>query len=142
MPSETKTFSARMNPDVMKRLERRGREAGVSKSRLAERYIDEGLRIDSHPGVIFRGGAGGRRAALQGGPDIWQVIEVLKAGKGGEPGIAETAEWLDLSPEQVRMAIRYYAEFAEEIDERIRRNEERARQAEAAWRREQAALAG
>jgi hypothetical protein len=48
---------------------------------------------------------------------------------------------LNLTELQVRTAVRYYSAYPEEIDERIERNFEEADAAEAAWRREQAALA-
>ena len=142
MAHETRTFSARWDADVLERLARRSELAGTNKSRLAERYIDEGTRMDEHPGIVFRGGPTGRRAALAGGPDVWEVMATLKGGEArSEKALAATAELLDLTELQVRSAVRYYGAYPEEIDERIARNVEDADAAEAAWRREQAALA-
>jgi hypothetical protein len=142
MASGTQTFSARWNADVVSRLRRRSELAGTNKSRLAERYVDEGTRMDEHPGVVFRGGPTGRRAALAGGPDLWEVLTTLKSGKArGEEAISATADLLGLTDSQVRTAVRYYGAFPEEVDDRIARNVEDADEAEAAWRREQAALA-
>jgi len=127
---------------VVERLQRRSELAGTNKSRLAERYVDEGTRMDEHPGVVFRSGPTGRRVALAGGPDVWEAIATLKGTEErGEKAIAATAELLDLTESQVRTALRYYGAYPEEIDERIRRNVEEADAAEAAWRRERAALA-
>ena len=56
-------FSARLDARVLDRLERRGARSGLNKSRLAERYIDEGIRIEDHPGIIFRDGPTGRGRA-------------------------------------------------------------------------------
>jgi hypothetical protein len=138
----TQTFSARWGTDVVDRLERRSELAGTNKSRLAERYVDEGTRMDEHPGVVFRGGPSGRRAALAGGPDVWEVMATLNGGKArGEEAIAATAELLDLTESQVRTVVRYYGVFPGEIDRRIALTSEDADEAEAAWRREQAALA-
>jgi len=113
----------------------------VSKSALAERYIDEGRRMDDHPGVHFRPGPAGRRAALVGGPDVWEVISTLRSGedRGDEPIIA-TAGHLSLPAPSVRAALRYYGAFTEEIEAWIRRNQEEAETAEAAWLRERALL--
>jgi hypothetical protein len=131
-----------MDASVVDRLERRGARAGLNKSRLAERYIDEGIRMEDHPGVVFRDGPAGRRAGLASGPDIWEVISAVRAsGLSGEDALAAAAEWGSLTPTQVRVAVRYYAEYREEIDERIARNVEEADAAEAQWRREQNALA-
>lgn len=97
--------------------------------------------MDEHPGIVFRGGPAGRRAALTGGPDVWELMATLKQGKAkGEEAVRETAELLGLTALQVRTGVRYYSEYPAEIDERIRRNVEEADATEAAWRREQAAL--
>jgi len=142
MAHGTQTFSARWDADVVERLARRSELDGTNKSRLAERYVDEGTRMDEHPGVVFRGGPTGRRAALAGGPDVWEVMATLRGGTArGEKAVAATAELLNLTDSQVRVAVRYYGAYPEEIDERIKRNVEDADAAEAAWRREQAALA-
>ncbi len=142
MTRGTQTFSARWGTDVLDRLKRRSELAGTNKSRLAERYVDEGTRMDEHPGVVFRGGPTGRRAALAAGPDIWEVMATLKSGKArGEEVISDTAELLDLTNLQVRTAVRYYGAFTDEVDRRIALNSEDADEAEAAWQREQAALA-
>lgn len=142
MADGTQTFSARWDAAVVERLAPRSQLAGTNKSRLAERYVDEGTRMDEHPGIVFRAGPSGRRAALAGGPDVWEVMATLKAGEArGEAAIAPTAELLELTEPQVRTAVRYYGAYPEEIDERVRRNVEEADAAEAAWRREQAALA-
>ena len=128
-------FSARLDADVVDRLERRGARSGLNKSRLAERYIDEGMRMEDHPGIVFRSGPTGRRAGLAAGPDVWEVISALRAtGLHGEEAIEATAEWAGLTVRQVRDAVGYYSEYPSEIEERIRRNEEGADAAERRWR--------
>jgi hypothetical protein len=135
-------FSARLDASVLDRLERRGARAGLNKSRLAERYIDEGIRIEDHPGIVFRDGPTGRRAGLAGGPDVWEVIAAVRAsGLSGEDALAAAAEWGSLTLPQVRTAVGYYAEYPEGIDERIARNLQEADAAEERWRREHSALA-
>lgn len=138
----SRPFSARLNASVVDRLERRGARAGVNKSRLAERYIDEGLRMEDHPGIIFRDGPTGRRAALAGGPDVWEVIAAVQASElAGEQALTAAAQWGSLTLSQVRAAVRYHAEYPQEIDERIARNVGEADAAEQRWRREQHAAA-
>lgn len=128
-------FSARLDAAVVDRLERRGARSGLNRSRLAERYIDEGVRMDDHPGIVFRDGPTGRRAGLVAGPDVWEVIGALRStGLEGEEAIRVTAEWSGLSVRQVRDAIGYYSEYPSEVDERIRLNEEEADLAERRWR--------
>jgi hypothetical protein len=74
-------------------------------------------------GIAFRDGLTGRRAALTGGPDIWELMATIKSGKArGEEAISATAELLNLTHCQVRTAIRYYDAFPDEIDRRIALN--------------------
>ncbi len=137
-----KPFSIRMSVRTLARLGDGARRRGEARARTAERLIDEGLRMEDHPGVLFRDGPAGRRAALAGGPDVWEVIETLRGtGLADEQAIAATAEWGDLAPAQVRVAVRYYGEFREEIDERIAHNRREADLALAASQRARAALA-
>lgn len=137
MPA-ARQFSARLKASVLDRLERRGQRVGLNKSRLAERYIDEGLRMEDHPGIVFRDGPTGRRAALAGGPDVWEVIAAAQAsGLAGEHALSAAAQWGSLTLSQVRVAARYYAEYPQEIDERIARNVQEADAAEQRWRAEQ-----
>jgi hypothetical protein len=142
MSYKARPFSARWDVDVLERLERRSEQAGTSRSRLAERYVDEGTRMDEHPGIIFRNGPTGRRAALAGGPDVWEVMQTARSGKArGNAAVTATADLLGLTESQIRVAVRYYAAYPAEIDERISRSIEEADAAEAVWKREQAALA-
>jgi hypothetical protein len=137
-----KPFSIRMSQQTLVRLDLGARRRGEAKARTAERLIDEGLRMEDHPGIVFRDGSSGRRAALAGGPDVWEVIETLRgSGLADEQAIAATAEWGALSHAQVRTAVRYYADFHEEVDERILLNSQEAERQRAAWQRGREALA-
>jgi hypothetical protein len=137
-----KPFSIRMSSRTLARLDVGARRRGEAKSRTAERLIDEGLRMEDHPGVVFRDGPAGRRAALAGGPDVWEVVKTLKeAWPSQEKAIAGAMHWGNLSRAQVDVAVRYYADFPEEVDERIAHNREEAERQHAAWLRARAALA-
>ncbi len=131
----TRQFSARLDADVVERLDRRGTQSGLNKSRLAERYIDEGMRMEDHPGIVFRDGPSGRRAGLAGGPDIWEVISALRStGLNGDAALEAASEWSGLTVRQVRDAVGYYNDFPTEIDERLHRSDDGAGAAEQRWR--------
>ncbi len=131
-----------MSEQTLTRLDARARRGGEAKARIAERLIDEGLRMEDHPGIVFRDGPAGRRAALAAGPDVWEVVEALKGTRlTGERAIATTAEWGNLPLAHVRVALRYYAEFRDEVDARIALNREEAERERAEWDRAQKALA-
>lgn len=139
--SAQKPFSIRMSPRTLARLDVGARRRGEAKSRTAARLIDEGLRMEDHPGVVFKDGPAGRRAALAGGPDVWEVVKTLKeAWPSREQAIAGAMHWGNLSRAQVDVAVRYYADFPEEVDERIAHNCEEAERQHATWLRAQAAL--
>lgn len=129
------------SPETYERLRRR--TAGMSMSALAERLIDEGLRMDAFPGVVFREGPTGRRAGLAGGLDVWEVITWVRAQEGSpEERMAQAATLLDLPVAWVHIAVRYYAEFTEEVDTRIEANDREAQEGLAAWERERHLLSG
>jgi hypothetical protein len=130
-----------MGAETMARLDQRARSLRESKARTAERLIDEGLRMDAHPGIVFKDGPTGRRAAVAIGPDVWEIIGTIQSsGLKGEKAITAAAEWGNLSPAQVRTAVSYYAEFKDEIDGRIALNLQEADRLYALWLREQEAL--
>lgn len=142
MRSQSVPRTLRLAGDVERRLVERSVESGQSAASLVQRYVDEGLRMDAHPGIVFRSSVAGRRPALAGGPEVWTVISFLHdLDAEGDEALAEAAQWFSLSPHEVRVAVGYYAEFAGEVDAWIETNREMARKAEAAWRAQQDFLA-
>jgi hypothetical protein len=138
----TRHVSFRIASDTYERLEQRTRRVQRTRAELLNAYVDEGLRMDGHPGIVFRSGPAGRRPALIGGPDVWEVIRVVHNVEAhGEAAIGEAADWLGLRVDQVAAAVGYYAEYGEEIDDWIARNDEEAERAQRTWERRQQALA-
>jgi len=120
-------FSARMNEAVLERLGRHSRRVGQTRSRLAERLIDEGLRMEEFPGIVFRTGPAGRRAALADGPDVWEIVrDLARASRVGSDPVGSVLASTDLREDQVRLAAAYYGAYPIEIDERLRYEEEMA----------------
>lgn len=130
-------LSLRLESDTYDRLEVESQRTGQSRSQLAKTLLEEGLRMEAHPGIVFRSGPAGRRPGIAGGPDIWEVVRVFEGVDAqGEELLRRTAESTGLTPEQVRIALRYYADYRDEIDDWIRRVDEESARSEAAWRRE------
>jgi hypothetical protein len=93
------------------------------------------------PGVVFRDGAAGRRAVVVGGPDVWEVIAAARsAPERGEELIRALSERTGAPVEKIRIAIRYYAEYPDEVDRFIAANEEEAEQLERALENERRLL--
>jgi hypothetical protein len=135
----TQLLSIRIDSATAERL-REQSESG-EKSALAKRYIEEGLRMDRHPGIVFRPGPAGRRPAVEGGQDVWSLIRVVKnVPETGEAAVRAAAEWSQVPLRQVEAAVGYYAEHREEIDEFLDEMDRFAAEEEAKWRRSRDAL--
>jgi hypothetical protein len=132
-------LSIRVDPGTKHELEREAKRRGTATTTLAESLLREGIRTASHPGITFRDGPAGRRAALIGGPDVWEVVRVWLDSKKRAKA---TAEYLRLPLGLVEAALGYYAEYRDEVDERIQRNDRLMAEAQAAWHRRQALGSG
>ena len=111
-----------------------GRHPGLSLSGAAALLVDEGLRSDAHPGVAFREGPAGRRAVVAGGPDVWEVVRAVRSARAAEPGL-DSDELLTVVSENtgvpsrhLRIAIAYYTDYPDEVDE-VMADADRAEQA-------------
>ncbi len=118
------TTSFRFPQALVQRLDRRAGNLGVTRTTLAEQFLEEGLRLVEHPGIAFRDGASGeRRAAISGTRlDVWMVVEIIRANGG----IEGAADYLEVPAHRIEAAARYYAAYPDEIDEEIRQNDEYA----------------
>jgi hypothetical protein len=101
-----------------------------------------------HPGIIFRPGPSGRRAALSAGPDIWEVIRAIKSARTAESELHDddllslVSDNTGISPRLLSTAVRYWAAYPEEIDAEIVVAEAAEEAAEQAWLRERRLMAG
>ena len=139
----TTPLSIRFAPSLLARLRQRAHATpGASAAGLAQRLIDEGLRMADHPGVIFKDGPSGRRAALAYGPDVWEIIKFLReVDERGPVAIDAAAEVLAVDASRISTAISYYGDYSDEIDAEIAAAEEASARAEAAWRIQQQLIA-
>jgi hypothetical protein len=139
----TTPISIRFTPSLLARLRQRANAmTGASAAGLAQRLIDEGLRMADHPGVIFKDGPSGRRAALAYGPDVWEVIKFLReVDERGPAAIDAAAEVFAVDASRISTAINYYGDFPDEIDVEIAEADEASARAEAAWRIQQQLIA-
>lgn len=122
--STSRATSYRLDPHVKSRLEAQARAERISERALIERLIAEGLDTLHHPGIVYRDGPTGRRAALAVGPDVWEVISALRYTRGREEKrVAALAEQFDLHPRHIRTAIDFAAAHREQIDAEIAAND-------------------
>ncbi|MCC6619315.1 MAG: hypothetical protein IT341_09815 [Chloroflexi bacterium] len=113
--------SFRFSEATLSRLDARAHEVRETRTGLAERYVEEGLRMDEHPGIGFADGPAGRRAVVLGtGLDVWEVVATLRDSRGS---VVAVAKYFDRPVAAVRASLRYYAAFPQEIDEDIARRQ-------------------
>jgi uncharacterized protein (DUF433 family) len=131
-------LSLRLPETTLRRLGLPASRRRLAPRTLAQRYVEEGLRMDDHPLVRFVDGMAGRRARLVGTAiDVWEVIAVVRDNAGDVRG---AADYLEVPLGLVQAAVAYYGAYAEEIDEWIELNRRESQQAHAAWLAGQAAL--
>jgi hypothetical protein len=131
----------RIESETLSALRERSAQSGEPIVRLAQRYIGEGMRLDRHPGVIFRDGPAGRRAVVISGPDVWEVIAAARsAPERGEALVRALAERIGVPVEKIRIAVSYYGEYPDEVDGFIAANEQEAEQLERALENERRLL--
>ncbi len=120
-------FSIRLPQSEDSFIKHEADRLGRSRGSVIGAYATEAIRMRRYPGIAFRGDDRRRRAWVLGpGLDVWEVVALLR-DFGSEQSFAQE---YGLRIGQVRVALAYYNEFREEIDELIargRRSEEELR---------------
>jgi hypothetical protein len=139
--------SIRFDPSVLERLhEFVAAHPGWSLSSASNLLVDEALRMQAHPMIVFRDGPVGRRAKLVGGPDVWEVVRATQSARRAEPGlsadevVALVAETSGVAVDLVRAGLGYWAEFPDEVDAFVAHAAAFEQREEARWRRERELL--
>jgi len=134
--------SFRISDTAKTRLASRAAREGMSATALLGQLIVEGIDQLDYPGIVFRGPAHDRRAALAAGPDVWEVVARLQELEGTEEQrISLLVAESDLHPRLVRIALDYAAEHPDEVRERIGRNRAMAEQSRRMAQQREALLA-
>lgn len=125
------TTSLRLDDALRERLIKLAEAEGTSVTALVERFVREGLAAGEHPGIVFKPGPSGRRAALAGGPDIWEIAAALRNTSGTESErVAALAAEFGIHERQVMIALDYAALHRDEIEAHIRANDRELDEAE------------
>ena len=137
-----RSTSFRISDTARSRLAAWAAQEGVTATALLDQLITEGVDQLDFPGVVFRGPAHDRRAALAAGPDIWEIISRLQELDGTEEQrITVLSLESDLHPRLIRVALDYAAEHASQTRDRINRNREQADRSRKTAQHRQALLA-
>jgi len=115
----TTPFSLRMDDDTREDLVKHAERFELSPSKLVNRYVREGLRMDKHPVIAFKTTPHGRRAVVASRPGL-QVVDIVGTWQGERQDVAATARYLHMSEDDVRAVLGYYAEYKKEIDQDLK----------------------
>lgn len=111
---------ARLSPELEEELAVFFDEHGWGPSEGLRVVIEEWVAASAIPDIEFRSGPLGRRAAVRGGPEVWEIVSVAHEAPADHDLYAHFS-WLDRR--KVLAALEYYERFPEPIDAILARNE-------------------
>lgn len=100
------------------------RAHGLGPSEGLRQVADEWWAMETFPALEFRDGPTGRRAALRGGPDVWEIVLVARDMEDRRD-LEEHFDWV--GPEALGQALAYYERVPGPVDRMIEENERIAR---------------
>jgi uncharacterized protein (DUF433 family) len=104
-----------VSEQVYAALKRQAARSRRPMNALAEDWLKQRLDLEHYPELEWRQGPGGWRVGIKGAAiDVHTVVGYSSAGYGPQEIADELLPRLSL--EQVRAALRYYAEYPDEID--------------------------
>ncbi len=119
MSRKSEPFSIRLSQPTDEFVTREARRTRRSKGAVVESLAEEALRARRFPGIAFRGADWNRRPWVIGTAlDVWEIVAASRAFESPRDAAAET----ELTEGQVRLALAYYQEFPDEIDDAIAEN--------------------
>jgi hypothetical protein len=125
------TTSLRLDEKLRQQLATAARSQDTTVTALVERFVKEALAVEAHPGIVFKPGPSGRRAALAGGPDVWEIASAVRDVTGTESQrVKALAEQFGIHEAQVGVALTYAASHRKEIEARINANDQALEEAE------------
>jgi hypothetical protein len=120
---ERGVFTMRVERRTLRAVEEEARRYGIPPRTLAERMVEEGVKMRRHPGIVFmERGRGVRDAVLVGRPrlSVWMIAQVVRANKTR----AGAERWLSLDGASIDRAMAYAKDYPGEIEQAIGENDE------------------
>lgn len=119
--------SIRIQESTLREIDQIARDSGREFSSIANELLEEAVRMQRCPGIIFTEGTSGRRARIAGtGIEVWEVISTYKGVNKDFDRLSKAYHWL--TEQQLRSALGYYRVYSKEIDHLITQNEELTRE--------------
>ncbi|MFY9825706.1 MAG: DUF433 domain-containing protein [Thermoanaerobaculia bacterium] len=115
----TKAKGIRISDQLDREITNESETRGKSWSAITNELLEEAIRMRRTPGIVFVDGVTGRRAALPGGLDVWEIIATWLEGGRSYAELRKNYPWL--TETQLRAALAYYELYPSEIDARLER---------------------
>lgn len=120
----SKPLTTRLPEWLERELRTLFRERGLGPSEGLRRVAEEWWVMKTFPAIEFRDGPAGRRAAIRGGPDVWEIV--LVANEIEDRGELEAHfDWVE--PDSIAQALSCYDRHPEPVDGMIEENARVAR---------------
>lgn len=116
--------TVRMSQEVLGPIEDECRRTGRDFSTVVNDRLLESNKMRRIPGIVFADSpSGGRVARVAGtGLEVFEIVQAYRSVESSWPRLKESFHWL--SDNQLRAALAYAEAYPEEIEERIRRDEQ------------------
>lgn len=111
----------RIPRDLEARLEARFVELDWTPSEGLRAIVTEWLVLADHDQLEFRDTAVGRRAAVRGGPEVWEVVAAAEAG-GTEGAAAARSHFSWVPPVAIDQALAYAESHPSDVQRILARN--------------------
>jgi hypothetical protein len=116
------TLTARLEEWLRDAIVTFWREHDAGPSSALRRVAEEWWAMNTYPRIRFRDGVSGRRAVLQGGPDVWEVVSVARSYAGDLQKLYDHfAPYVE--PGAIDQALAYAGRFPDDVEAMIAGNE-------------------
>ena len=129
-------LSVRLPEVVSQSLDAYTGKRSLNRSVVVAQALNEWMRLQDHPGIRFITSlTGDRVAALERGPEVWTVAEAWVMIDPARRSVDEVAYVTGLTVTEVETALRYYADFQDEIDAELVQVWQAQKEEQAVWER-------
>ncbi|HSH81421.1 MAG TPA: hypothetical protein VLA19_23075 [Herpetosiphonaceae bacterium] len=116
--SKAQPFAMTLSSRTLAWVEEEASRLGRSRCAIVEALAVEAARMRRFPGIAFRALDYAQRAWLIGTAfDVWEIVEAYQA-----MGPRRMMEEGDLQEREISLALAYYHEYPEEVDQAIHAN--------------------
>lgn len=105
-----------LSDDIYHSLQQFSQELQMAPDALAQHWLRQTLDLQNFAELEWRNGPGGRRVGIKGSAiDVYTVVAYVQAGYTPQELAVELLP--QLTARQIATALRYYAEYPQEIDQ-------------------------